>query len=214
MGFDGLHCARLVYLATEYVGREQATLFVPLSASRLGLYPTMTASKSRKATGPLHPHLALPWSLYKQKKHYDELDRGQLVVISINHSLCFQSLKDPTLQLAAEAMPRKRYLALLLDKEVRHLARDPIYGVELLLVNQGLPKFDDEAGIDPSLSVPILPATNHPERRPGVAPIPEFPLADRHVYMTEAHYCRIGEVQGRNTITPTIFADDCSYALL
>ncbi|VDB88602.1 unnamed protein product [Peniophora sp. CBMAI 1063] len=115
--------------------------------------------------------------------HFPNL--GDFVVLTVDPVASVAHL-DEAAKHAARALPRQRFVALVMEVYGLPLNTKPFTHCSFALVRQGLPTRHNPPWDSPEMCYPILPNARHPTRDETVQPIHPLPLDDCYIDMTSA----------------------------
>ncbi|KZV85793.1 hypothetical protein EXIGLDRAFT_725498 [Exidia glandulosa HHB12029] len=105
---------------------------------------------------------------------------GQFVLLSLDPVASVAALEDPIATQAAAKLPRGKYLALVVNigRDIMILNPDDEYKLNLdfWMIGDGPPTER------PAASIPIAPASSHPDGRPAVTPSVPLPWSNLYVH--------------------------------
>ncbi|KAJ3877040.1 hypothetical protein F5051DRAFT_409752 [Lentinula edodes] len=100
------------------------------------------------------------------------------VALSLNPEATVSSLENEELTAACRRLQRKTFVALVGERRQFFMPWEPYHSWQFYLIFQGLREEDAARGIEPEMSVPILPNTTHPLCRQALDPGYALPWND------------------------------------
>ncbi|THH21351.1 hypothetical protein EW146_g197 [Bondarzewia mesenterica] len=108
------------------------------------------------------------------------------ISFSVDPVSTIAALDDPEATAAAKVIPNKKYAGYVGRVLDLPLPDRPYHRCEIRLLSQGLPESSDDHCIEPSMCVPVFPATDHPQSREPLHTTKPLPWSNlyHHSYIT------------------------------
>ncbi|VDB96075.1 unnamed protein product [Peniophora sp. CBMAI 1063] len=140
------------------------------------------STKSRLPTSDTRQFRYLPKDQWPAPiVHFPNL--GDFIVLTVDPLASVAHL-DEAARVAARALPRRRFVALVMGIHGIPLRTKPFTHCSIALVRQGLPTLYSPPWASPDMCYPILPNTTHPTRTETVQPIHPLPLDNCYIDTT------------------------------
>ncbi|KAE9395105.1 hypothetical protein BT96DRAFT_774502, partial [Gymnopus androsaceus JB14] len=106
------------------------------------------------------------------------------VVLALDPVATVSNLKNEELTAACRRLPRKRYVAFVGDRQqLFFMPWEPYHSWTFYPVYRGVREENQRKGIEPQMSVPILPNRTHPLSREPLDP--GYPLPWNECYISD-----------------------------
>ncbi|TFK70201.1 hypothetical protein BDN72DRAFT_795692, partial [Pluteus cervinus] len=103
------------------------------------------------------------------------------ILFAVDYLAAVEPLNDEIANMAAKAMPQKRFLAYV-DQIISLNTHQAWLKYHLVLVSKGLPEKNEEQGVEPGMCNPIFPTTYHPTGREPLQLSSPLPFEDCYTH--------------------------------
>ncbi|TFK69077.1 hypothetical protein BDN72DRAFT_797011, partial [Pluteus cervinus] len=122
---------------------------------------------------------------------------GTFIRFTIDPVVTTEAVEDEGVKAAARVMKTKEYLGYVhrlcsLDVTQPYLVHD------IVIVGRGLPKHDEDRGVQPDMCTPIFPTTHHPTGRKPLHTNKPFPFENCYTHS----YVSVARVRIKTQLAP------------